>query len=151
MHVPGGSRVHNYSVQSRENPCRAKQIARLCGCLVRSYALETGIEQLICLLLPYEQFGECALRQGCVHELCNGNECDRKGMVQGRALLDHESSDEREMQVEVAVEQPKLPPTQVLKKKKTRGRTRGERKAKKAAKIAADLQSLGIKKELMES
>jgi hypothetical protein len=80
-----------------------------------------------------------------------GTSVTEREWSRGEALLDHESSDEREMQVEVAVEQPKSAPTQVLKKKKTRGRTRGERKAKKAAKIAADLQSLGIKKELMES
>jgi hypothetical protein len=106
---------------------------------------------LIRLLLLYEQFGECAVRQERVYVLLNGDQCDRKGMVKGRALLDHESSDEREMQVEVAVEQPESAPTQVLKTKKNRGGTHGERKAKKAAKIAADLQSLGIKKELMES
>ena len=77
-------------------------------------------------------------------------------MVQGRALLDHESSDEREKLVEQpAVVHPQdeqqQPQGVQQPKKKKRGRTRAERKAKKTARMANDMQSLQIKREIMDS
>eukprot|EP00884_Botryococcus_braunii_P010457 jgi/Botrbrau1/19412/Bobra.0338s0039.1 len=88
-------------------------------------------------------------------QLVNPLQTTGYGDLEGRALLDHESSDEKEKQIEQsAVIQPQEQPQNLQQqqpKKKKRSRTRAERREKKAAKMVADLQSLEIKKEIMDS
>eukprot|EP00884_Botryococcus_braunii_P002281 jgi/Botrbrau1/12053/Bobra.0295s0008.1 len=73
------------------------------------------------------------------------------GDLEGRALLDHESSDEREIPIEQSQAVQPQDEQQQQSKKKKRGRTRAQRKARKTAKMAEDMQSLQIKREVMDS
>eukprot|EP00884_Botryococcus_braunii_P021270 jgi/Botrbrau1/7827/Bobra.9_2s0008.1 len=106
-----------------------------------------------CMCMSISNLRDCALKSET--DVAWG-EYYRKGMVQGRALLDHESSDEKDKQVvQPAVvppqEQPQNVEQQQSRKKRKRSRTRAQRKQKKAAKLASDLQSMQIKMEVMDS
>eukprot|EP00884_Botryococcus_braunii_P019109 jgi/Botrbrau1/5882/Bobra.0366s0060.1 len=96
------------------------------------------------------------MHQTFEEQLINPLQVTGHGNLEGRALLDHESSDEKDKQVvQPAVvppqEQPQNVEQQQSRKKKKRSRTRAQRKQKKAAKLASGMQSMEIKMDVMES